>query len=871
MVKQDPETPPLAGPKPPNPLFKIIGAFELFNHHSLNAQVRAPHLFDEFRVVDAFDPQSARAGQACRYPAGVDGPRSCQPHGARGRAGGDQRAGNALAGDVSPHRSGRVSYRVVLAVAVPHDKPGWGKLEDRADHSARSVFDHKPALRLNRGILPPLGERLGAIERPREEAVVLHGRPRYRTFMVEPTIVRAGTLRVITPIVAVMDYRVEELADAAGIAVDTVRFYQRRKLLHPPRREGRRAVYDHTHLERVREIRRLADRGFSLAQIRDLATADATGLLNDLAAQNAVDPDLDKAELARRANVPEFLVDVVVSAGLLTPVGDNTEQRFSADSVDMVVAARTLVSEGVSLEELTALALRHATHVEDVIDDAIEVFKRHRETRGGSRDELIALLHRLVPVASTLVGQHFERTLRTRALARLGQEPTTSGGGVVVFARKLDERIDPVAVYSVSTDSQRVLWVRPDAGLALVALGAAHTIEPYGDARFSAASAARAALAARVRRHGPADAPAPVLVGGFSFSCGRQTAGPDWTGFPDARWVLAEVTVIDRPDGTWLLAAAPVKEGEDEAAVLDLLEARLEAMAASTPPARMAAAAVAHGAPIRDDPEYVKLVAEGVDAIAQGQFAKVVLARVHRRGAIAIPDVLHGLVNRYPSCAVFAFGIDDRVFLGATPEELVLLDGREVKTAALAGTTGRGGDKATDEALGAAMLASVKVRAEHQFVVDNITERLATLGLVGETLAVPEVLSLARVQHLRTPITARVERRTGGVSDMDVLRVASVLHPTPAVAGTPTDVAVAWLRSHESFDRGWYAGPVGWCDLDGNGELRVALRSALVEPNGVHLFSGAGVITDSVPEDELAETAVKLRALLDVMEAGPDA
>ena len=101
---------------------------------------------------------------------------------------------------------------------------------------------------------------------------------------------------------------------------------------------------------------------------------------------------------------------------------------------------------------------------------------------------------------------------------------------------------------------------------------------------------------------------------------------------------------------------------------------------------------------------------------------------------------------------------------------------------------------------------------------------------------------------------------------MDVIRVAAVLHPTPAVGGTPTGDALAWIRENESFDRGWYAAPVGWCDLDGNGELRVALRSALVEDDEVYLFSGAGIVAESVPLDELAETGGKLRALLDVME-----
>lgn len=666
-----------------------------------------------------------------------------------------------------------------------------------------------------------------------------------------------------------MDYLVEELADVAGVAVDTVRYYQREKLLHPPRREGRRAFYDDGHVDRIRQIKGLAQQGFSLAQIRDLSTDDASGLLVDLADQNAADPDLDKAELARRADVPEFIVDVVVSAGLLTPVGEGDEQRFAADAIDMLAAARTLVSEGVSLEELTALAMRHATHVEDVVDDAIELFKRNSDAKGRDRDELVGLMHRLVPVASKLVGSHFERTLRTRALARLGDD-VAAGGGVVVFARKLDERVDPVAVYGAAADHHRSLWVRPDDGFALVALGAAESIEPHGEARFSAASAARAALGARVRRHGPADAPAPVLIGGFSFSTGSRPIAPDWTGFPDARWILPEVTVVDRADGSWLLAATALAEGDDETAALDLLEARLEEMAAAPAPPAPAVTEIVRGDATGTDPDYVQLVADGVDEIRSGALDKVVLARALVRGPIATAAVLRGLVDRFPACATFAFGVGNRSFIGASPERLVTLDGREVSTVALAGTTGTGWDETSDAALAAEMLASPKVRSEHQFVVDDITARLATLGLVGETPAEPDIMRLARVQHLRTPITARVERRAGGVSDMDVLRVANVLHPSPAVGGTPSDPAVEWLREHEDFDRGWYAAPVGWCDLDGNGELRVALRSALVDESRVTLFSGAGIVADSVPEDELAETSVKLRALLDVMESATE-
>ena len=672
-----------------------------------------------------------------------------------------------------------------------------------------------------------------------------------------------------------MNYRVEDLAEAADVGVDTIRYYQRRELLAPPTRQGRIAVYDDSHLSRLRQIQDLSDRGFTLAQIKELSTGDAPRLLADLADRNAPDPDLDRSELARRAEVPEFIIDVVVGAGLITPSGEGAEQRFGPDAVEMLVAARTLVATGVSFEELTALAMRHATHVEDVVDDSIELFKQHSDRQGGDRDELVSLLARLVPVVSGLVARHFERTLVSRALARLGDDPAM-GGGTIVVGRQLAERLDPVAVFAASSEQHRTLWIRPEAGLSLVGLGAVETIAPVGDGRFSATSAARAALAARTQRIGPRNAPAPVILGGFSFSCadqspepppGGETTFPDWTGFSDARWVLPELTVVDRTDGTWLLAAAKVSDGQDEASVTTALDERLDAFAADLPAPFTGPFEVAPGEVDADDQSYLSLVDDALCVIAHDEFRKVVLARVHEKGDVDAIDVLHRLRHRYRNCAIFSVAVGDRQFLGASPEQLVALDGPEVRTEAVAGTAQVGSTTVTDEVLAAEMMASPKTRAEHQFVVDDIMGRLEVLGLQGSYQPDPEVMRLVRVQHLRTPITAQVQRRAGGVSDMDVMRVASVLHPTPAVAGTPTEKAVDWILEREGFARGWYAAPVGWCDLDGNGELCVALRSALVSDSAAVLFSGAGVVAESIPAEELAETGVKLRALLDVMEA----
>ncbi len=595
---------------------------------------------------------------------------------------------------------------------------------------------------------------------------------------------------------------------------------------------------------------------------------------------------LDRAGLADRAGVPAFVIDLVIDAGLITPLDNGSDgERFGPDDVEMLVAARTLVGEGVAVEELAALAMRHATNVENLIEDAIDLVKRHFDREGRDKAALVASVNRLVPVATKLVVGHFEKTLWARAMARIGDDPAPAVGAIVVKARRVDGRIDPLATYAAaSTDQHRCLWLRPEAGMGLAAVGVVETIRPVGSDRFSAASAARAVLAARIRRDPNPDAPAPVLVGGFAFTPtgadtdsqppdpgdgGRGRSSPEWPGFGDCRMVLPALTVIDRPDGAWILAATRVGPDGDEAAAEAVLDQRLAsfevepALPTAPDPARAASATIDCD---RDD-DYAALVADAVAGIRRGEFHKVVLARtVTLDYGLDVTAVLDRLRRRNPACAIFAVTAGDSTFLGATPEELVTLDGSQLDTVALAGTAPRSEDPEADERYAAGLLASAKNRSEHRFVVDGIIDALSGLGLVDPAPAEPGVMRLSRVQHLRTPIAARVQRRRTGASDMDVLRAAGVLHPTAAVGGAPTGAALEFIAGHEGFDRGWYAAPVGWCDLDGNGELGVALRCVLTDPDGTHLFAGAGIVAGSDPDDELEETAMKLGALLDVID-----
>ena len=220
-------------------------------------------------------------------------------------------------------------------------------------------------------------------------------------------------------------------------------------------------------------------------------------------------------------------------------------------------------------------------------------------------------------------------------------------------------------------------------------------------------------------------------------------------------------------------------------------------------------------------------------------------------------ELLAALDDRHADCVrVLIKPPGAGALIAATPERLVRRDGDYVQCDALAGSIARTDDI---DAAAQALRASAKDRREHQLVVDAIRTALTEAGaqvVEPGTESEPAVRALRHVIHLHTPFRAVLR------TPRHVLELAARLHPTPAVGGTPTDVATEWIRTHEPEARGWYAAPVGWFDLDGNGELAVALRSGVIAGNRAHLWAGAGIVAGSDPDRELAETDVKLRAML---------
>jgi isochorismate synthase len=409
---------------------------------------------------------------------------------------------------------------------------------------------------------------------------------------------------------------------------------------------------------------------------------------------------------------------------------------------------------------------------------------------------------------------------------------------------------------------------QPDRdGHALVGLGEAARIEDRGPDRFRAV-AVRCRELARDAECGddliglPPGA-GPVFYGGFAFADSGGSS-PDWSGFAPAQVVLPELAIVRRGGRAWLtLCAVVAGDASDPVAVAKRLHRRLESLEpASMPlidPSPIQPARIAGAAP----PEhYEGAVARAVELIGRGEVQKVVLARevrVHTGAAIDPAAVFGALREVFPSCFSYCVGTPAGVFIGASPELLVRRDGSRAQTVALAGTTRRSADPSVDDHLGEKLLHSAKDREEQAIVAGRIERALNPVSVWVAAAEEPMLVKVQNVQHLATPIRAQLRE------PVPVLELAGMLHPTPAVGGEPRERALRLIPELEGLDRGWYAGPVGWTDLAEDGEFCVALRGGLLRDQTAHLYAGCGIVRDSDPAAELAETEIKLQTMLPLL------
>jgi salicylate biosynthesis isochorismate synthase/menaquinone-specific isochorismate synthase len=436
------------------------------------------------------------------------------------------------------------------------------------------------------------------------------------------------------------------------------------------------------------------------------------------------------------------------------------------------------------------------------------------------------------------------------------------GEALAALTVEVGSAIDPGAVVAASRRPGEpwFCFEQPDRdGAARAALGCVRAIDASGPDRFRAVAARWRALAAAAVCQ-PGDELA--AVGGFAFAAGGGSA-PHWSGFEPASLHVPEVA-LTRGGGTVRLTVAALATPDDTAGdLLAAVDRRLaELRAAPLPLLDPSPAGRFHVAGAMPPEHYEAAVARAVERIRSGELEKVVLARevqVHAPGPHDAAAVFGVLREAFPSCFVFCAGRGDAAFVAASPELLVRREGLRAGTVALAGSTRRSADPAVDDHLAEQLLRSRKDREEQAIVIRRIERSLRPHSVWVTAAPEPVIVRVANIQHLGTPIRAQLAAPVG------VVELAGLLHPTPAVGGEPLRVAEPLIPALEGLDRGWYAGPIGWTDTSEDGEFCVALRCALLRGPIARCYAGVGVVRDSDPADEMAETEVKLQALLPLL------
>jgi menaquinone-specific isochorismate synthase len=402
--------------------------------------------------------------------------------------------------------------------------------------------------------------------------------------------------------------------------------------------------------------------------------------------------------------------------------------------------------------------------------------------------------------------------------------------GVVPVLAVTTQQIDDIRPLVPLVDSRHPLvFIRRGQGIA--GIGEALRLEFSGPSRFRDAATAWKQVAAAAQVTDPLELPGTGLValGAFAFSDAS----------PVTSVLIVPSVILGRRNGvSWItrintsdVLPEPQELGPDFSVAFDF------------------------GA--LDRPGYVRAVEAALVHLRAGELSKVVLARSmvgHLPNGADLRVLLGELATGYPD--TWTFAVDG--LIGSSPETLVTANRGTVTARVLAGSAPRGADPAADQDAAAALATSAKDLDEHQFALRSLLASLAPHARNVTSSEQPFTLKLPNLWHLASDVEGDL---SDGSSSLDLL---SALHPTAAVAGTPTDKALALIAELEPFDRGRYAGPVGWVGADGDGEWAIALRSAQVDEDGtISAFAGAGIVADSDPEKELAETRMKFRPIID--------
>jgi menaquinone-specific isochorismate synthase len=413
---------------------------------------------------------------------------------------------------------------------------------------------------------------------------------------------------------------------------------------------------------------------------------------------------------------------------------------------------------------------------------------------------------------------------------------------------------------------ERFFWQNGCNQTSYAGFGVAVQLMAWGAGRFKEIKRKMESLFRdTVRLASQPDIAAPRFFGGFAF---RDDFTPDnaWAAFNPAHFILPHYQLVGSGTQNWLTINALISEDDDLAdtriQLHEALQARLELLVQANGRdlgESQPTSSVRANYPMTYK-KWQNSIHHAVSHINTSGLKKVVLSRVcelRSRERIDVCRALSYLNQHYQECTRFLFEPRPyHAFYGATPELLVQTTGSRLRTMALAGSVRRGVDDKEDQAMTDQLINNDKDRHEHALVVDSIRRRLEPLGAQLDIPPRPKIYTLSYIHHLLTPIEGQLKQAVG------VLPLLEALHPTPALGGSPRDLALEFIRDAEPVPRGWYAAPIGWVDANMDGQFAVGIRSAVAQDRRVWLYAGAGIVAESDPHKEWLETSLKFRPML---------
>lgn len=407
-------------------------------------------------------------------------------------------------------------------------------------------------------------------------------------------------------------------------------------------------------------------------------------------------------------------------------------------------------------------------------------------------------------------------------------------------------------------NGKRFFWQNPEKTFTLVGLGHAHQL-PIANhqGRFEEVKRNWQSLCKQIVNEEPFVE--PILFGGFSFDPLNKTESI-WNKFPESYFAVPTFQLVIKNDTAYVSIHLITKKEDTFEAFEALRKERdklIHAAQVSEPLVYKKPEVV--GREELKKESYLSSIDKVTSLIKAQQAEKVVIARVLRldfNERLSASSALYQVSKEQPESFLFGLESEEQFFFGATPERLVKVESRLALSTCLAGSTPRGKTVEKDIELGKELLNDRKNRSEHQYVVDMISN-VFSAHCSGQIIPKkPKLMKVRDIQHLYTPVEGELKQ------DSSLIDLVRDLHPTPALGGEPKQAALSLIRQYEPMNRGFYAAPIGWIDAKGNGEFAVGIRSALLDKKEAFLYAGGGIVEDSTPESEYAETWVKFRPML---------